>query len=130
MSKLQSRRTPRAEKAARAPKAAKTSDTSVAPAQPARPGGKLGLIIDRLTSSAGATANELAECAEWQKHSVLGALSRLRASGFTAQLETRGERRAYCSSDGRTEGCTLPNPPPPHLDRADVDLPLATWKRR
>ena len=63
---------------------------------PPRPGGKLGLIVDRLGSRKGATADELAKATGWRRHSVIGALSRLRARGFDAQLETRGARRAYC----------------------------------
>ena len=62
---------------------------------PQRPGGKLGLIVDRLTASAGATADELAEATGWQKHTVLGALSRLRARGFAMRLETEEGRKAY-----------------------------------
>ena len=65
-------------------------------AMPARPGGKLGLIVDHLSAKRGATAQELAEATGWQKHSVLGALSRLRARGFGMRLETEGERKAYC----------------------------------
>jgi hypothetical protein len=60
-----------------------------------RPGGKLGLIVQRLERKTGATADELAEAAGWQKHSVLGALSRLRSRGFAVCLETQGSRRAY-----------------------------------
>ncbi len=62
---------------------------------PSRPGGKLGLIVDRLAASAGATADELAEATGWQKHTVLGALSRLRARGFAMRLETDADRKAY-----------------------------------
>ncbi len=49
---------------------------------PRRPGGKLGVILERLETKGGATAEELAEATGWQKHSVLGALSRLRSQGF------------------------------------------------
>jgi hypothetical protein len=45
---------------------------------PPRPDGKLGQIVDRLGAATGATADELADATGWQKHSVLGALSRLR----------------------------------------------------
>ncbi len=72
----------------------------VAPRLPARPGGKIGLIVDRLATGTGATADELAESTGWQKHTVLGALSRLRTRGFAARLETRGERRAYWLEHG------------------------------
>lgn len=63
--------------------------------QKARPGGKLGLILDRLASEAGATADELVEITGWKKNTVLGALSRLRTRGFDARLKTESDRRAY-----------------------------------
>ncbi len=62
---------------------------------PVRPGGKLGVIIERLDTKDGATAEELAEATGWQKHSVLGALSRLRSQGFAMRLEAEGGRKAY-----------------------------------
>ncbi len=62
---------------------------------PPRPGGKLGVIVDRLAGSAGATADELVEATGWQKHTVLGALSRLRSRGFAMRLETEEGRKAY-----------------------------------
>jgi hypothetical protein len=60
-----------------------------------RPGGKLGLIIDRLAAKRGATADELVTATGWQRHSVLGALSRLRARGFALRLDTEGDRKTY-----------------------------------
>ena len=60
-----------------------------------RPGGKLGVIIDRLSAKAGATADELVVALGWQRHSVLGALSRLRARGFAMQLDAHADRKAY-----------------------------------
>ncbi len=60
-----------------------------------RPGGKLGVIIDRLAAKAGATADELVAATGWQRHSVLGALSRLRSRGFAMQLDAHAERKAY-----------------------------------
>lgn len=62
---------------------------------PIRPGGKLGLLLERLATDAGATADELAAATGWQKHTVLGALSRLRSRGFAMRLETAGDRKAY-----------------------------------
>ena len=62
---------------------------------PARPGGKLGLIVDRLATEAGATADEIVEATGWQKHTVFGALSRLRARGFAMQLDALDDRNAY-----------------------------------
>jgi len=76
---------------------AKTISAAPAPAlpKPTRPGGKLGLMIQRLGAKAGATADELAKATGWQRHTVHGALSRLRTRGFAMRLETEGERRAY-----------------------------------
>jgi len=81
-------------------KPARRSASKKAPEQkpvetPSRPGGKLGLIIDCLAASAGATADELAKTTGWQKHTVLGALSRLRARGFAMRLEEDSGRKAY-----------------------------------
>jgi hypothetical protein len=57
-----------------------------------RPAGKLALIIARLAANGGATAGELvAALVGW--HSVLGALSRLRARGFERRLDAGGDRR-------------------------------------
>ena len=83
------------------PKTRKTSAASAAGApaparaEPSVPGGKLGLIIQRLGAKTGATADELAKATGWQRHTVHGALSRLRSRGFAMQLETEGERSAY-----------------------------------
>jgi hypothetical protein len=60
-----------------------------------RPGGKLGVIIDRLAAKTGATADELVAATGWQRHSVLWALSRLRARGFAMQLDASDDRKAY-----------------------------------
>ncbi len=60
-----------------------------------RPGGKLGLILDRLERKTGATVDELVDATGWQKHSVHGALSRLRKHGFDIQFETTKGRKAY-----------------------------------
>mgnify|MGYP000255748405 CR=1 FL=1 len=69
--------------------------TSVqAPLTP-RPGGKLGVIIDRVTAKNGATADELVAATGWQRHSVLGALSRLRSRGFAMQFDAHADRKAY-----------------------------------
>lgn len=69
-------------------------EPSHAPPTP-RPGGKLGVIIDRLSAKAGATADELVAATGWQRHSVLGALSRLRSRGFAMQLDAHADRKAY-----------------------------------
>ena len=60
-----------------------------------RPGGKLGLILDRLERTAGATLDELVDATGWRKHSVHGALSRLRSGGFAVRLEAKEGRKAY-----------------------------------
>ncbi len=60
-----------------------------------RPGGKLGLILDRLGRKTGATVDELVDATGWQKHSVRGALSRLRTRGFAIRLEAKQGRKAY-----------------------------------
>ena len=60
-----------------------------------RPGGKLGLILDRLERKMGATVDELVNATGWQKHSVHGALSRLRTRGFDIGLEATKGRKAY-----------------------------------
>lgn len=75
-----------------------TSKATIAdplPASVPRPVGKLGLIIDRLAAKTGATADELVAATGWQRHSVLGALSRLRSRGFTMQLDANADRKAY-----------------------------------
>ena len=61
----------------------------------ARPVGKLGLILDRLEGETGATLDELVDVTGWQKHSVHGALSRLRTRGFAVHLEEKEGRKAY-----------------------------------
>ncbi|WP_024275132.1 DUF3489 domain-containing protein [Hyphomicrobium sp. 802] len=80
--------------AARKPAVALAPET--APAAPMlHPGGKLGVIVERLATKRGATADELVEATGWQRHSVLGALSRLKARGFAFNLDTISGRRAY-----------------------------------
>lgn len=59
------------------------------------PGGKLGVIIDRLAGKNGATADELIAATGWQRHSVLGALSRLRSRGFAMHFDAQADRKAY-----------------------------------
>ena len=60
-----------------------------------RPGGKLGLILDLLEDKTGATLDDLVDATGWQKHSVHGALSRLRSGGFAVRLEAKESRKAY-----------------------------------
>jgi hypothetical protein len=73
------------------------SKSSPAPLRAAitRPGGKLGDILGRVASKTGATADELVAATGWQRHSVLGALSRLKLRGFAIQLETKADRKTY-----------------------------------
>ena len=59
------------------------------------PAGKLGLILDRLANKGGATVDDLVKATGWQKHSVHGALSRLRTRGFAIRLETVNDQKAY-----------------------------------
>ena len=63
-----------------------------------RPGGKLGLILKRLEAKKGATIDDLVTATGWQKHSVHGALSRLRTGGFTIRHEAVEGRKAYSLS--------------------------------
>ena len=72
----------------------KSSRRSARPAAP-RPGGKLGLIVERLSAKTGATADELVEVTGWRRPSVLGALSRLRSRGVAMQLDVQPDRKAY-----------------------------------
>ena len=60
-----------------------------------RPSGKLGLMLERLSAKSGATADELVAATGWQRHSVLGALSRLRARGFAMRFDSTADRKAY-----------------------------------
>ncbi len=74
----------------------KSATTSVPqPGAAKRPGGTLGLILDRLDTKTGATVGELVDTTGWQKHSVHGALSRLRTRGFAIRLEAKEGRKAY-----------------------------------
>jgi len=76
---------------------AKKSPVTSAPKPDAvnRPGGKLGLILDRLEDKTGATLAELVDATGWRKHSVHGALSRLRTRGFAIHLEAKKGHKAY-----------------------------------
>ena len=77
-------------------RSARAAASEPAPVQPVpRPGGKLRLIVEHLSARAGATADELVEATGWQRHSVLGALSRLRSRGFAMQLDGQADRKAY-----------------------------------
>ncbi len=80
----------------RAPAKKKRATTSArTPDSTMRPGGKLGLVLDRLEDKTGATLDELVDATGWQKHSVHGALSRLRTRGFAIRLEAKEGRKAY-----------------------------------
>jgi predicted ArsR family transcriptional regulator len=81
---------------ARVDRKKKRTGTCVAgPATAERPGGKLGLILKRLSTKKGATADELVDATGWQRHSVRGALSRLRARGFVIYRDVVAGREAY-----------------------------------
>ena len=80
----------------RAPAKKKRATTSArTPDSTMRPGGKLGLILGRLENKKGATLAELTDATGWQKHSVHGALSRLRTRGLAIDLEAKQGRKAY-----------------------------------
>ncbi len=81
---------------------AKTKSSNPANPTPARPGGKLGLMMDRLAAKTGATAEDLIAATGWQKHSVLGGLSKLRARGFALRVEERAGRTTYRFEPGKT----------------------------
>ena len=85
---------PRAKKKSAAT-SAQTSDAA------RRPSGKLGLIVARLERTAGATIEELVDATGWQKHSVHGALSRLRSAGFAIRLELTAGRKDLSARTGR-----------------------------
>lgn len=74
-----------------------SSEPSLAPppASTPRPGGKLGDILRRVASKNGATADELVDATGWQKHSILGALSKLKSLGFAINLDVKANRKAY-----------------------------------
>lgn len=86
-----SRRTPTAKQPRNT---AKASPASLAAAM-RRPGGKLGDILSRVASKSGATADELVSATGWQRHSVIGALSRLRARGFAIRFDAKSNRKSY-----------------------------------
>ncbi len=85
-----------------------------------RPGGKLGLILDRLGRKTGATIGELVDATGWQKHSVHGALSRLRSGGFAVCLEStvRIPMKAATDSDGKA--ATHSDPKRPLFQRSEL----------
>ncbi|MCH9809403.1 MAG: DUF3489 domain-containing protein [Alphaproteobacteria bacterium] len=82
-------------KNSRKPARTQATTTVMEPAATPSPSGKLGLIIDKLASKRGATADELVAATGWQRHSVLGALSKLKARGFEFHLDAYAERKAY-----------------------------------
>jgi len=57
------------------------------------PSGKLGQIIKLLERKSGATIDTLEKLTGWQKHSVHGALSKLRKRGFDIHLEAASKNR-------------------------------------
>lgn len=75
----------------------KSAAPAVLPPEPTipRPRGKLGLILDHVAGQTGATVDELVETTGWQRHSVRGALSQLRARGFELAVDTTADRKAY-----------------------------------
>lgn len=72
-------------------------DEAVGSGHPARsPQGKLGLVLTRLASQAGATIEELAEETSWQPHTLRAAMSRLRRKGYRIEhAASSGGSKAY-----------------------------------
>lgn len=91
MTTTKSRRTHTAKR----PRNASKASLAPVPDDIPRPGGKLGDILVRICSKNGATADELVDVTGWQKHSVLGALSKLKSRGFAIRLDTKANRKAY-----------------------------------
>ena len=86
---------PNRTKTAKQPRNPSNARTAPVPADLPRPDGKLGDILGRVASKNGATADELVDATGWQKHSVLGALSKLKARGFEIRLDAKANRKAY-----------------------------------
>ncbi|MFV0369507.1 MAG: DUF3489 domain-containing protein [Hyphomicrobiaceae bacterium] len=80
---------------AKQPRSASNSRLAPLTATVPRPGGKLGDILGRVAAKNGATADELVDATGWQKHSVLGALSKLKSRGFAIRLDAKSNRKAY-----------------------------------
>ena len=73
-----------------------TKKTNQYPGIISRPGGKTGQILKLIERKSGATIEALAKLTGWQKHSVHGALSKLRKRGFDIRLEAVSKnRKAY-----------------------------------
>lgn len=84
----------RTQAAKQPPNSSKASPAPLPAAMP-RPSGKLGDILGRVASKNGATADELVAATGWQRHSVFGALSRLKSRGFAIRLEAKADRKTY-----------------------------------
>ena len=82
-------------KTAKQPRKQPKANPAPQPPPAPRPGGKLGNILGRVEAKNGATAEELVSATGWQRHSVLGALSRLKTRGFAIQLDAKADRKAY-----------------------------------
>lgn len=64
-------------------------------AAPARPGGKLGMLVQMMSTGDGAALAELSESVGWQPHTTRAALTRLRQRGFDVRLVAEGGRKVY-----------------------------------
>jgi hypothetical protein len=72
-----------------------------APAAP-RPRGKLGRVLDALSTADGATLVEIIDLTGWQPHTARAALTGLRKRGFAVGLTTdEAGRKAYHARQGR-----------------------------
>lgn len=59
------------------------------------PGGKLGVLLQAVSSEQGATLGELVDATNWLGHTARAALTHLRQRGFDIRLEKTDGRRVY-----------------------------------
>ncbi len=64
-------------------------------AAPVCPGGKLGMLVQMISTGKGAALAELSASLGWQPHTTRAALTRLRQRGFDVRLVTEGEQKVY-----------------------------------
>jgi transcription initiation factor IIE alpha subunit len=61
----------------------------------ARPGGKIGVVVDLLQRTGGATLAELVEATDWLPHTTRAALTGLRKKGHAIEKTKRDEATCY-----------------------------------
>ena len=87
---------PRLEPPAIATASASRADAGAADeARPLRPGGKLGTVLQAVSSDAGATLAELVALTGWLPHTTRAAVTGLRKRGFAIDLVEQDARKAY-----------------------------------